>query len=361
MSNDKKTLADAQPGGRVRLGDRPKDGEVLVEVSGLTGSGKSAIAGEIEILCKALGLDAEWVNGDEEKRLTHADWIGALEMYKPKVVIVEQNIPRAALSAQHSSGGQGGDSDLLAGLRAAEEYLYYGDANPIHTESVRAAINALAARQPVGEPVDEPSGKGKRKVKAVVSQDDLHKILYLIRDLKNIGNKVWLKHDIHADDYRAATINDAAKVANGAIDLLTRAYSALSGVRAEARVSRSAPGDAWIYADLNELSPHDVAILHDMRDHMAARTMSLNDWHAFGPPVLNRVLALMDNDHAHRDSATPAQAVDLERFRGTVKSQYSMTEWMHRCGFVSAKKLEESKKNHDHLMALIDSQAVGNG
>ncbi|PZS51590.1 hypothetical protein [Stenotrophomonas maltophilia] len=57
----------------------------------------------------------------------------------------------------------------------------------------------------------------------------------------------------------------------------------------------------------------------------------------------------------------PAQAVDLERFRGTVKSQYSMTEWMHRCGFVSAEKLEESKKNHDHLMALIDSQAVGNG
>ncbi|QDY50450.1 hypothetical protein [Stenotrophomonas maltophilia] len=100
MSSDIKTLADAKPGGRVRLGDRPKDGEVLVQVSGLTGSGKSAIAGEIEILCKALGLDAEWVNGDEEKRLTHADWIGALEMYKPKVVIVEQNIPRAALSAQ---------------------------------------------------------------------------------------------------------------------------------------------------------------------------------------------------------------------------------------------------------------------
>ncbi|CRQ56883.1 hypothetical protein PAERUG_E15_London_28_01_14_04150 [Pseudomonas aeruginosa] len=59
--------------------------------------------------------------------------------------------------------------------------------------------------------------------------------------------------------------------------------------------------------------------------------------------------------------APPAQALDLERFRGTVKSQYSMTEWMHRCGFVSAEKLEESKKNHDHLMALIDSKADGNG
>lgn len=60
-------------------------------------------------------------------------------------------------------------------------------------------------------------------------------------------------------------------------------------------------------------------------------------------------------------AAAPAQAVDLERFRGTVKSQYSMTEWMHRCGFVSAQKLEESKKNHDHLLALIDSLAVRNG
>lgn len=106
MTTDNKTLADVQPGGRVRLGDGPKDGEVIVEVSGLTGSGKSAIAGEIEILCKALGLDAEWVNGDEEKRLTHADWIGALEMYKPKVVILERNVSRAALSAQPSPGGQ---------------------------------------------------------------------------------------------------------------------------------------------------------------------------------------------------------------------------------------------------------------
>ncbi|WP_423156477.1 hypothetical protein [Stenotrophomonas maltophilia] len=108
MSTDK-TLAGVQPGGRVRLGDGPKDGEVLVEVSGLTGSGKSAIAGEIEILCKTLGLEVEWVNGDDEKRLTHADWIGALEMYKPKVVILERNVSRAALSAQPSPGGQGGD------------------------------------------------------------------------------------------------------------------------------------------------------------------------------------------------------------------------------------------------------------
>jgi hypothetical protein len=70
------------------------DGEVLVVVHGLTGSGKSAVAGEIEILCKALGLEVCWENGDEEKFLTHADWTAALELYKPRVRIIEVNTPR---------------------------------------------------------------------------------------------------------------------------------------------------------------------------------------------------------------------------------------------------------------------------
>ncbi len=204
MSNDNKTLADVQPGGRVRLGDRPKDGEVIVEVFGLTGSGKSAIAGEIEILCKALGLEVEWVNGDEEKCLTHADWIGALEMYKPKVMILERNVSRspdtrhqacepslataaraaipfvayafsegvdgaeeagraieAALSAQPSPGGQG-DAHILPPL-ATERMLDAGwpcgevidrtfDRQGAYADLVAAA--PAIARQPVGEPVE---------------------------------------------------------------------------------------------------------------------------------------------------------------------------------------------------------------
>lgn len=71
-----------------------QNGEVLVTVAGPTGSGKSAIAGEIEIMCRALGLDAEWVGGAAEKHLTHADWTESLEMYRPRVRIVEANIPR---------------------------------------------------------------------------------------------------------------------------------------------------------------------------------------------------------------------------------------------------------------------------
>lgn len=73
-----------------------KQGEVLVTVAGFTGCGKSAVAGEIEIAMKAIGVPVTWANGDSEKRMTGADWLTAIEMYKPTVRIVEVNIPRAA-------------------------------------------------------------------------------------------------------------------------------------------------------------------------------------------------------------------------------------------------------------------------
>lgn len=73
-----------------------KQGEVLVAVAGFTGCGKSAIAGEIEIAMKAIGVPVTWANGDSEKRMTGADWLTAIEMYKPTARIVEENIPRAA-------------------------------------------------------------------------------------------------------------------------------------------------------------------------------------------------------------------------------------------------------------------------
>ena len=96
------TLARSHPAGLVRALARaamaapaaPAEGEVLVEVIGLTGSGKSAICGEIEILCRALGLDVSWPDGDPEKNMTHAEWTAAIEAYKPRVRIVERNVPR---------------------------------------------------------------------------------------------------------------------------------------------------------------------------------------------------------------------------------------------------------------------------
>lgn len=67
--------------------------KITITVSGRVGSGKSAICGEIEILCKALGLKVEWTGGQQEKNLTHADWTEALEMYKPEVTIIEHIEP----------------------------------------------------------------------------------------------------------------------------------------------------------------------------------------------------------------------------------------------------------------------------
>ncbi|EBL7347579.1 hypothetical protein CPD51_22950 [Salmonella enterica] len=75
---------------------KPAKGEVLVVVSGFTGCGKSAIAGEIEIAMKAIGVPVQWTNGDAEKHMTGADWLTAIEMYKPTVRIMEVNVPRAA-------------------------------------------------------------------------------------------------------------------------------------------------------------------------------------------------------------------------------------------------------------------------
>ncbi|EGO4108515.1 ead/Ea22-like family protein [Escherichia coli] len=75
---------------------KPAKGEVLVVVSGFTGCGKSAIAGEIEIAMKAIGVPVQWTNGDAEKHMTGADWLTAIEMYKPNVRIVEVNVSRAA-------------------------------------------------------------------------------------------------------------------------------------------------------------------------------------------------------------------------------------------------------------------------
>ncbi len=82
---------------------KPAKGEVLVVVSGFTGCGKSAIAGEIEIAMKAIGVPVQWTNGDVEKRMTGADWLTAIEMYKPTVRIVEVNVPRAPAFASKES------------------------------------------------------------------------------------------------------------------------------------------------------------------------------------------------------------------------------------------------------------------
>jgi ABC-type dipeptide/oligopeptide/nickel transport system ATPase component len=69
--------------------------KVTVIVTGETGSGKSAIAGEIEIALKAIGVSVKWESPDRENwRHGNEYWI---DLYKPEVTIIEQNIPIASL------------------------------------------------------------------------------------------------------------------------------------------------------------------------------------------------------------------------------------------------------------------------
>ena len=74
---------------------------VHVTVSGLTGSGKSAVMGEIEIALRALGLKVEHdASFQTEKNMTHADWQEALDLYQPTVMLTEVNVSRASEASQ---------------------------------------------------------------------------------------------------------------------------------------------------------------------------------------------------------------------------------------------------------------------
>jgi hypothetical protein len=68
--------------------------KVTITVSGETGSGKSALCGEIEIALKAIGVSVNWPGG----RVNREHWVHGneywLDLYKPEVEIVEVNIPR---------------------------------------------------------------------------------------------------------------------------------------------------------------------------------------------------------------------------------------------------------------------------
>lgn len=71
---------------------------VTVIVEGGVGTGKSAIAGEIEIALKAIGVPVRFLDEAgmrSEKNMTHADWQSAIDMYRPNVTIIERVVREA--------------------------------------------------------------------------------------------------------------------------------------------------------------------------------------------------------------------------------------------------------------------------
>lgn len=72
------------------MSDREK---VTITVSGPVGVGKSALCIEIDILCRALGLDCEWAERQSVLNETGGDTAQELDIYKPSVTIVEKLDP----------------------------------------------------------------------------------------------------------------------------------------------------------------------------------------------------------------------------------------------------------------------------
>lgn len=183
MSNDIKTLENVQPGGRVRLREQ------LLSTSGgarryvadffstklrrhdfrdyiltdLAADFACTLAQHLSAQPSPGGQDALSAMLPDDARLVGviADNIERGKLDHPgfyrntQLAEALRRVLDAAQSGQRFPCSQWDDNDLLAALRGVENYLYYGDSNPIHTATVRAAINALAARQPVGQ---EPIG-----------------------------------------------------------------------------------------------------------------------------------------------------------------------------------------------------------
>lgn len=76
-----------------KLWEHMEVSKITITVSGETGSGKSAIAGEIEIALKAIGVP---VTMAERDTMVVADYQYWIDLYKPEVTIVEQNLVNGA-------------------------------------------------------------------------------------------------------------------------------------------------------------------------------------------------------------------------------------------------------------------------
>lgn len=293
MSTDK-TLADVQPGGRVRLGDAllpcpfcGNDAEfVPYKNNGLT------------LKCKSMGC----IQRHQRTLRYGIDWL--------RTSMAEHWNARA-LSAQPSPGGQGDKRAINKIARGLLADQMVGHAKHVFTvagddeigvtcgEAVRAIETALAARQPVGEPVaylDLGAG-GYMDVGTDLSDDELAALPKGRHMLGIIGT-------YGVDGYKPAQ----------AVDLPYSLDADPAGIRA--RVCDVITGTLMVGAQGHTPPP---------AGHWAEPF-----WQA-----------------ARADAA--AQALDLGQFRDAVMHAYGVVEPDEYC-----EKLGE-------LLDLIDSQAVGNG
>ncbi|EKT2104898.1 hypothetical protein QD001_001362 [Stenotrophomonas maltophilia] len=299
------TLAGAQPGGRVRLGDGPT----------IEKRARELLAKEWE----KLSFDAPV----EELR-------AGCEL--PPVVAAGVRAIVAALSANPFPDGQRNDSDLLAGLRDVEEHLYYAGSNPIHAATVRAAINTLTAQPSRGGQGDALLDQARKlfdELGAIADDDRCVEILAAALPARQpVGELLWCLHVLGMDDVHPAPSKAHAEKAAAWHNEQFKDQAARLGISIEAKV---------------------VPWPHSAESHADGVAEFIPQW----------LIPQWQLDALEANAKQPAQAVDLGRIRATVQALLNwIDDW--------AETPEESGIDAIEVEAaavldLIDSQAVGNG
>ncbi|MDR0257765.1 MAG: hypothetical protein LBI83_18705 [Stenotrophomonas maltophilia] len=271
MSNDNKTLADVQPGGRVRLGDQL----VLAKLVGAAG----LMLAEID----TCGHEVD----PAYRRTLYEAW--------------EEG--KAALSAQPSPGGQDAARYERLFISAVEMLtkisLHLGlEPNSDGVEPMLAAIDALAARQPVGEPVawmthhDEPMLFPTAAEAAAYCEDDEQPVpLYAAPPAQAVDHHAALL----AEERAHGEIIDQRDRYHEVADELAARIAAITGVDIGEHSSANCPWQNAIEA-AEEYQPAQAVDLGRFREAVEGlKDAALHDRDP-GPAVnaYNRVLALID-------------------------------------------------------------------
>ncbi len=293
MTTDNKTLADVQPGGRVRLGDQAERARF-----------------------EAWNRE-NWPNLDLSR--------GPLGDYMQARVRSDWQLWQAALSAQPSPGGQGDAWDIAELVRTDLDRQSCPDAYMrIAMESV---VKHLAARQPVV--VDLP--------------ESLHDRVEAPRDLaarQPVGEPVRVSGDMVDGELSVASAIDQVvelfpSADRAALRTLAACFTHHSIYRYAAPPAQCAGEPvAW-------MTHHDEPMLF--------------------PTAAEAAAYCEDDEQPVPLFRSPAQAVDLGQFREAVLQAFLRDDDAFQRGFIGHKQYAEAEAKRDRLLALIDSQGVGNG
>lgn len=315
MSNDKTTLADVQPGGRVRLGDQALS----------TSEGARRYVADFF--------------ATQLRRQDFGDYI-LTELAADFACALAQH-----LSAQPSPGGQG-DALAEAILRMADHYAKQAEVSrrtvneAAWLSQIAHELRIIAARQPVGEPVDDYDS----------AFQDVDRPPYLVDAAGIYALKSFLTV---AEEFRRSAepyIEAINEGACGGEDEVSEAFDTQLA-RAKEAISRSV-----IYAapPAQALSQDWQHIANEWADAATNGVQWLRNISDGASTVADALACMESNVERIHQLKPPAQAVDLGQFRAVVNY------WIEDC---KTKPLGDERAGFiaygERLLALIDSQAVG--